>query len=179
MKRKGEIKMRLVSIHPGQTAYFYRYQGTKEMEQRSRYVDIELLYEDIVELRLYQPGITEAELEEELYWKYEETFALRSSISAKDLFLRVCRATDFDEIEKMIHDYPVDGIFGYLQEEIDEDYDWEELISGGENIYFWHCDYRLYLTLYEGELIQDEGESGVIFKPAQLVKVWETSRHDE
>jgi len=49
----------------------------------------------------------------------------------------------------------------------------------GENIYFWHCDYRLYLTLYEGELIQDEGESGVIFKPTQLVKVWETSRHDE
>lgn len=36
----------------------------------------------------------------------------------------------------------------------------------------WNCESEKFLTLYEGECLQDEGESGVIFRPTELIKVW-------
>ena len=150
---------------------FYRYQGTDQVEQQSYYVDITLLHEDMQELRVTNPQISLDELKEKLYWKYEAAFNLRVDISGEELFFKVYQAQDEREVEQLQSQYKVNGIFGYWQAEVEEDYTWEELMSGDT----WSCEDTTYLTLYEGECLQDEGFGrGVIFRPTRLLNVWKT-----
>lgn len=147
---------------------FYRYQGTNQVEQCSYYVDVELLYEDVQELKRLNNTISKEQLRDELYWKYEKTLELRRDIQAETLFQKVCEATSWNEVWTISEKYPVCGIFGYRQEEVEAYYQWTDLMSGD----LWNCESEKFLTLYEGECLQDEGESGVIFRPTELIKVW-------
>ena len=110
-------------------------------------------------------------MKKELYWKYETAFNLRVNISGEELFLKVYQAQDEHEIEQLQDQYKLNGIFGCWQAEVEEDYTWEELMSGDT----WSCEDTTYLTLYEGECLQDEGFGrGVIFRPSRLLNVWKT-----
>lgn len=77
---------------------FYRYQGTNQVEQCSYYVDVELLYEDVQELKRLNNTISKEQLRDELYWKYEKTLELRRDIQAETLFQKVCEATSWNEV---------------------------------------------------------------------------------
>ena len=147
---------------------FYRYQGTNQVEQCSYYVDVELLYEDVQELKRINNSISREELRDELYWKYERTLELRKDIQAETLFQKVCEANSWQEVWDIGEKHPVCGIFGYRKQEVEMDYQWADLMAGD----LWHCQSEEFLTLYEGECLQDEGESGVIFRPTKLIKVW-------
>lgn len=159
-------------IQPGEVTYFYRYQATTDMEKESYSTDLELLYEDLTELRRTKPNLSLKEAENALYWKYENTLTLRSTITGTDLFCFIYEATDSEVIIDYMETYKVAGLYGCFQEEIDEDYSLEELL---EEDGLWACEDQTYLTLYEGHILSDEGERGVIFKPLKLLKYLKTN----
>lgn len=159
------------SSQTNEVALVYRYQGTTEMESESYSTDLALLFEDLNELRSLQPTLSLKEAEDALYWKYESTLTLRSSISGPALFRLMYEAKGFDVVDDYTETYKVAGLYGCLQEEVDEDYSLDELL---EEDGLWSCEDQTYLTLYEGCILSDEGERGVIFKPLKLLKYWET-----
>lgn len=160
------------SSQTNEVALVYRYQGTTEMESESYSTDLALLFEDLNELRSLQPTLSLKEAEDALYWKYESILTLRSSISGPALFRFIYEATDFEVIIDYMETYKVAGLYGCFQEEIDEDYSLEELL---EEDGLWACEDQTYLTLYEGHILSDEGERGVIFKPLKLLKYLKTN----
>ena len=148
---------------------FYRFQNTKEIETNSYYVDLNMLHEDF---REYKREYGES-IDKILYKKYFNTLNMRSNISAIELF-KLIKHSNWEEVSNLTEKYPLKYIFGMEKTIIDENYSFEELVSGREMP--WYCEGYKYLVVYEGDLISDEGEiSGCIFKPKKILNIFNTN----
>lgn len=142
---------------------FYRYQDTDKIEHNSRYVDLNMMKEDLENI---EKPISKEDLNS-LFNKFYSSLDLRANILAKDLFNLVLKS-DTNEVDCLCDNYPVNGIFGFFKDEIDNNYLLNELLEEVK----WNCYGDKYLLLYEGEELLDEGDLGIIFNPIKIKKIW-------
>ncbi|MBE6081504.1 MAG: hypothetical protein E7205_02310 [Tissierellaceae bacterium] len=152
---------------------FARFQGTKNIETESYYVDLLRLYED----SFYLDQST-------LYKEWEFNLKLRKHINPKNLFNKVISSKNFNEVRSLAYKYKVDGVFSYnikilmYYNNIKSIDTFIEFMVKHKNKFTGNQDYKdkmvqndKYLIIFDGKLLYDFGADGCLTKMNNILKI--------
>lgn len=177
---------------------FYRYQNTKTMEKSSQYVDMKALYNEAIYRRDYSSTdkVTVDFLVENLYDEFSQELVYRKNLAKfqyKHIIKKVCeiaissekkecsleekriqRIEAYKKIDKLMENYPLDGIFvipEYSSEfEFGTKYSIPELRT--KVISKLNVSHVKYLAIYKGEVINREMiYGGTLISPTKILAV--------
>lgn len=172
---------------------FFRYQNTKTLERNSNYVDMRMLYNEVIYRRSYYDYYQNMTLEEtvdNMYDEFSTELKYRKNLDKsqyREIITKVCeiasnsytqnqisKEEDYDKIDELMSSYPLDGIFVTPEhcEEFPEGtkYSLSELRS--EIICRTNTDNVKYLAIYTGEVISKNMIcGGTLIKPSKILEV--------
>lgn len=178
---------------------FFRYQNTKTLETNSQYVDMKMLYNEVIYHRdyYYQDKTVTAELMVDMFYdEFSKELIYRDGLDEsmyKDIIRKVCeiainselkgnpiesksrdRKNAYEQIDELMKDYPLKGIF--VIPEYSEEFKSGTKYSIPELRAKIICNLNVptakYLAIYSGDVIKKEMVcGGTLLKPAKILGV--------
>lgn len=178
---------------------FFRYQNTKTFETNSKYVDMRMLYNEVIYRRDFtypNQDVTTEFMCNLLYEEFSEELKYRKGLEPsqyRDIIRTVCdialnsekkdsspeekirdKEVAFDKIDKLLEDYPLDGIF--VIPEYGEGFEFGTKYSISELRSKVICDLISsdvkYLAIYSGEVLKKEMTcGGTLLRPTKILGV--------